>query len=135
MMMSIVDPFETFNREFDRMFPAKVAATAKPSYPPYNLIEWTPEKFTLEFAVAGFNQEQIDISVEKGILIVKGEQEEEAGEINYLHKGIAARKFVRKFELPEYVEVSEASLTNGILSIELVKEIPEEEKPKKITIK
>lgn len=135
MMMSLVDPFETFNREFDRMFPKTVTATTKPSYPPYNLIEWSPERFSLEFAVAGFTKEQIDISVEKSVLVVKGEQEEEAGEINYLHKGIAARKFVRKFELPEYVEISEAKLENGILSIELVKEIPEEDKPKKIEVK
>lgn len=133
-MMSIVDPFETFTREFDRMFPKTVTATTTPSYPPYNLIEWTPEQFSLEFAVAGFTKDQIDISVEKGILSVKGEQEDEAAEINYLHKGIAARKFVRKFELPEHVEVSDAKLENGILSIELVKEIPEEEKPKKISI-
>jgi len=133
-MMSILDPFETFNREFDRMFPKTVTATAKPSYPPYNLIEWTPESFSLEFAVAGFTKNQIDISVDKGVLTVKGEQEEEAAEISYLHKGIAARKFVRKFELPEYVEVAKANLENGILTIDLIKEIPEEEKPKKVAI-
>lgn len=133
-MMSIVDPFETLSREFDRMFPTTVTTTTKPSYPPYNLIQWNTERFSLEFAVAGFTKDQIDISVEKNVLTVKGEQEDEAGEINYLHKGIAARKFVRKFELPEHVEIFEAKLENGILSIELVKEIPEEDKPKKITI-
>ena len=133
-MMSIVDPFETFSREFDRMFPKTVTATTKPSYPPYNLIEWNPERFSLEFAVAGFAKDQIDISVEKGVLTVKGEQEEEAGDINYLHKGIATRKFIRRFELPEHVEIFEAKLENGILIIDLIKEVPEEAKPKKISI-
>lgn len=132
--MSIVDPFETINREFDRMFP-KVATTHKPSYPPYNLIQWNTERFSLEFAVAGFSKDQVDISVEKGVLTVTGEQTEEAADINYLHKGIAARKFVRKFVLPEHVEISEAKLENGILVIDLIKEIPEEAKPKKIAIK
>lgn len=132
--MSIVDPFETFSREFDRMFPKTVTATTKPSYPPYNLIEWNPERFSLEFAVAGFTKDQIDISVEKGVLTVKGEQEEEAGDINYLHKGIATRRFVRRFELPEHVEIFEAKLENGILIIDLIKEIPEEAKPRKISI-
>ena len=133
-MMSIVDPFETFSREFDRMFPKTVTATTKPSYPPYNLIEWNPERFSLEFAVAGFAKDQIDISVEKGVLTVKGEQEEEAGDINYLHKGIATRKFIRRFELPEHVEIFEAKLENGILIIDLIKEIPEEAKPRRISI-
>ena len=132
--MSIVDPFETFSREFDRMFPKTVTATTKPSYPPYNLIEWNPERFSLEFAVAGFTKDQIDISVEKGVLTVKGEQEEEAGDINYLHKGIATRKFIRRFELPEHVEIFEAKLENGILIIDLIKEVPEEAKPRKISI-
>ena len=132
--MSIVDPFETFSREFDRMFPKTVTATTKPSYPPYNLIEWNPERFSLEFAVAGFAKDQIDISVEKGVLTVKGEQEEEAGDINYLHKGIATRKFIRRFELPEHVEIFEAKLENGILIIDLIKEIPEEAKPRRISI-
>lgn len=134
-MMSIVDPFETFSREFDRMFPKTVTATTKPSYPPYNLIEWNPERFSLEFAVAGFAKDQIDISVEKGVLTVKGEQEEEAGDINYLHKGIATRKFIRRFELPEHVEIFEAKLENGILIIDLIKEVPEEAKPRKISIR
>jgi len=134
-MMSITDPFETINREFDRMFPV-VARTHKPvGYPPYNLIQWNTERFSLEFAVAGFSKDQIDISVEKGVLSVTGEQTEEAADINYLHKGIAARKFVRKFELPEHVEISEAKLENGILIIDLIKEVPEEAKPKKISIK
>ena len=132
--MSIVDPFETFSREFDRMFPKTVTATTKPSYPPYNLIEWNPERFSLEFAVAGFTKDQIDISVEKGVLTVKGEQEEEAGDINYLHKGIATRRFIRRFELPEHVEIFEAKLENGILIIDLIKEVPEEAKPRKISI-
>lgn len=133
--MSYMDPFGTLGREIDRMFPKTVTAANNISYPPYNLIQWNPERYSLEFAVAGFNKDQIDISVEKGVLCVCGEQTEEAADINYLHKGIAARKFVRKFQLPEYVEIYDAKLENGILSIDLVKEIPEEQKPRKIEIK
>lgn len=129
-MMAYLDPFETFNK----MFPKTVTATNNPSYPPYNLIQWNPERYSLEFAVAGFTKDQIDISVEKGILGVIGTQEEEVGDINYLHKGIAARRFVRRFQLPEHVEIAEAKLENGILVIDLIKEVPEEQKPRKIEI-
>lgn len=134
-MMAYIDPFETLGRELDRMFPKTVTPTTRPSYPPYNLIQWNTERFSLEFALAGFTKDQIDISVEKGILSVTGEQPEEAGDINYLHKGIATRKFIRRFELPEHVEISEAKLENGILIIDLIKEVPEEAKPRKINIK
>jgi len=132
-MMSILDPFETLSREFDKMFPATPTAKSA-SYPPYNLIQYTPEHFAMEFAVAGFSKDELDVSVEKNVLIIKGEQEEEAADIPYVHKGIAARRFVRKFSLPEYVEVFEPKLENGILSIDLVKVVPEEDQPKKLEI-
>lgn len=135
MMMSRLDPFETLNREFERMFPKTVTPSNKPSYPPYNLIQYTPDYFAMEFAVAGFTKDQLDVTVEKNVLVIKGEQEEEAGDIPYLHKGIAARKFLRKFQLPEHMEVTDPKLENGILTIDLVKIVPEDEKPKRLEIK
>lgn len=135
MMMSYLDPFETLGREIDKMFPSTVTSRNKPSYPPYNLIQYTPEYFSMEFAVAGFSKDQLDITVEKNVLVIKGEQEEEAADIPYVHKGIATRKFVRKFQLPEHIEVAGPKLENGILTVDLVKVVPEEEKPKKLEIK
>jgi molecular chaperone IbpA len=128
--MVITDPFAILGREFDKVFAQPVKAT----YPPYNINKISDDHLVLEFAVAGFNRGGIDISVEKDILTVKGEREEDEG-ANYIYKGIAARKFLRSFTLPEYFEVDRASITDGILYIDLYKNVPEEKKPKKITIK
>lgn len=130
--MVINDPFSAIlGREFDKMFAQPVKAT---QYPPYNINKISEEHYVLEFAVAGFNKGGIDISVEKNILTVKGERQEDEG-ANYIHKGIAGRKFSRSFSLPEYFEVERASMEDGILYIDLYKHVPEEKKPKKITIK
>ena len=120
-----VDPFATF----DRMF---ASTTPKPTYPPYNVVKINEDKFVMEFAAAGFSKEDIDISVERGIITIKGEKNDEEKE--YLHKGIAARKFIRSFTLPEYFEVDKAGMKDGILYVDLIRNIPEEKKPKKITI-
>lgn len=103
------------------------------NYPPYNINKISDEHYVLEFAVAGFNQKGIDISVEKDILTVKGERQEDE-DANYVYKGIAGRKFKRSFNLPEYFEVDRASMIDGILYIDLYKHVPEDKKPKKITI-
>jgi molecular chaperone IbpA len=135
--MVITDPFAILGREFDKVFVphAKTfASTVKATYPPYNINKISDDHIVLEFAVAGFNRGGIDISVEKDILTVKGEREEDEG-ANYIYKGIAARKFSRSFTLPEYFEVDRASITDGILYIDLYKNVPEEKKPKKIIIK
>lgn len=128
-MMStyITDPFATL----DRMF--AVAKNTTPSYPPYNVNKISDEHFVLEFALAGFNKAGIDISVEKDVLTVKGERHEDK-DANYIHKGIAGRKFSRSFSLPEYFEVDRASMIDGILYIDLYKRVPEEKKPKQIAI-
>jgi molecular chaperone IbpA len=129
--MVITMPFGGLGLDIEKFFST---TSNTPAYPHYNIIQWTPERFSLEFAVAGFSKDQIDISAERSVLTVSGKQEDEAADINYLHKGISSRKFIRKFQLPEHVEIYEAKLENGILSIDLVKEIPEEAKPKKISI-
>jgi len=91
------------------------------------------DRYTITIAVAGFGQEEIDIDVEKGVLSVRGKKTAEE-ERNYLYQGIANRSFERKFNLADYVEVTGARLDNGLLVIDLVKEIPEAMKPRKIPI-
>jgi molecular chaperone IbpA len=88
----------------------------------------------LEFAVAGFKKDDISITVEKNALVIKSAKED-ADHKEYLHKGIAARKFTRSFTLPEYFEVDGATVDNGILYINLIRNIPEEKKPKVIKVK
>jgi molecular chaperone IbpA len=132
MMASLYvkDPFMTFGQDIDRMFNAPLQKT---NYPPYNVRKVDDEHFVMEFAVAGFKKEDISISVEKSILTVKGELAED-NEAEYLYKGIAGRKFVRSFSLPEFFEVERAGMSDGILYVDLYKDVPEEKKPKNITI-
>lgn len=121
--------FGSLAQEIEKAF----ATTNTGNYPPYNINKISDEHFVLEFAVAGFNQKGINISVEKDVLTVKGERQEDDG-ANYVYKGIAGRKFTRSFSLPEYFEVERASMTDGILYIDLYKRIPEDKKPKTISI-
>ena len=116
-------------QEFEKAFPV----TSTSSYPPYNIVKVNDEKFVMEFAVAGFKKDEISINTEKDVLSIKAEKPE-TDEKEYLHKGIAARKFSRKFSLPEYFEVESAGFEDGILYIDLIKNVPEEKKPKTITI-
>ena len=104
------------------------------NYPPYNLIKTGIETYLIELAVAGFNEEDFDIELHDGILTVRAEVTEPATANNYLHKGIAARSFVRKFTLADTVEVDGVSLHQGMLTVKLRNVIPEEKKPKKIPI-
>lgn len=130
-MVIFNDPFYgTLAQEFEKLFTQPTKAT----YPPYNVNKISDEHLVLEFALAGFNRAGIDISVEKDVLTIKGERQEDEG-ANYIHKGIAARKFTRSFNLPEYFEVDRASMIDGILYVDLYKHVPEDKKPKKITIK
>ena len=102
-------------------------------YPPYNIEVLEEDRYAITLAVAGFTQDDIDIDVEKGVLSVRGKKAEDT-EHNYLYQGIANRAFERKFNLADYVEVRGARLENGLLAIDLVKEIPEAMKPRKIAI-
>ncbi|MGY8786322.1 MAG: Hsp20 family protein [Pseudomonadales bacterium] len=107
----------------------------QPSYPPYNIELLETDKYQITMAVAGFEETELDIQTEKGTLTVAGEKAgEEATNRNYLHQGIAARNFQRRFQLADHVEVTGARMAHGLLYIDLVREIPEAMKPKKITI-
>ena len=123
-------PFSNLAQEFEKVFSEPIKAT---QYPPYNLNKISDDHYVLEFAVAGFNKAGIDISVENNLLTVKGERHEDEG-ANYVYKGIAARKFSRSFSLPEYFEVDRASMIDGILYIDLYRHVPEEKKPKNISV-
>ena len=107
---------------------------AHQSYPPYNLVKIDDDNYQLSLAIAGFNKNEVSVSVENGSLIVKGEKKEES-EKQVLHKGIATRKFTRTFALGEYMEVDRAEMADGILDIFVERNIPEEKKPKTIKIK
>lgn len=106
-----------------------------PSFPPYNIEVTGENRYAITLAVAGFELNDLDIQVERGLLSVRGKK---AGDNNeerkYLHQGIATRSFERKFSLADHVEVTGAQLTNGLLTVNLMKEIPEVMKPKTIAI-
>lgn len=102
-------------------------------YPPYNIEMLDENRYAITLAVAGFDRSEIDISVEQGVLSVRGRKADEQ-ERKYLHQGIANRAFERKFSLADHVEVTGADLSNGLLTVSLVKEIPEAMKPRKIEI-
>jgi molecular chaperone IbpA len=127
------DPFFIgFNRELSRLNTAH--KTNSQSYPPYDLIKLDEDTYKISLAVAGFSKEDIDVSVDNGTLIIKGEIVD-VEDVEVVHKGIASRKFVRSFALGEYMEVTSAELKDGMLHIHVVRIVPEEKKPKTIKIK
>lgn len=123
---------------FDRLVPMLDTAmsAASDGYPPYNIEVIDQTHYAITLAVAGFDGEELDLKVENNTLIVRGDKRhgDKDSDRNYLHVGIANRSFERKFQLAEYVEVTKADLRNGLLTIDLVKEIPEAMKPKSIAI-
>jgi molecular chaperone IbpA len=107
---------------------------AKQSYPPYDIIEQWDDDYILKLAAAGFSKEDLQITLKDGTLVITGEKTEE-DRSSYIHKGIAMRNFTRTFALGEYMEVVSAEMENGVLIVNIKREIPEEKKPKQITIK
>ena len=114
------------------------AQQANTNYPPYNIVKHSEDAFAIELAVAGFREGDIKITLEKNVLTIKGEQtvslDELEKEVEYVHRGISARNFDRTFTLADYVEVLGAKAENGILTIELERQVPEEQKPKTVAI-
>ena len=128
------DPFLIgFTREVDRLNSlSKTNSTV--AYPPYNVIKFDEDTYALDLAVAGFDKSDIDISVKDNTLIIKGDKKPVDEDGEYVYRGIATRKFTRSFALGEYMEVEEANVKNGILSIYILRVVPEEKKPKQISI-
>lgn len=110
------------------------ADSGKDSYPPYNIEVLEENHYAIRLAVAGFTSDEINIQLEQGVLTIRGEKTTDEEQRQYLYQGIANRSFERKFNLAEYIEVTDAELVNGLLSIRLVKELPEAMKPRQITI-
>ena len=127
------DPFFIgFNRELGRLNTAH--KTNSQTYPPYDLLKLDEDTYRISLAIAGFSREDINISVDNGTLIIKGELVEVI-DAEVVHKGIAGRKFVRSFALGEYMEVTGAEMKDGMLHINVDRIIPEDKKPKTIEIK
>ena len=106
-----------------------------PSYPPYNIELQGENQYRITMAVAGFAENELEIEVKGDALLVTGRKEKEkADERKYLYQGIAARGFERRFQLADHVKVMAAHLEHGLLHVDLVREIPEEMKPRKISI-
>jgi len=103
-------------------------------YPPYNIEVVEENNYAITIAVAGFKEAELELQVENGVLSVRGKKDSPDDAKNYLHQGIASRSFERKFNLADHIEVVDAKLADGLLSVHLVKEIPEAMKPKKISI-
>jgi molecular chaperone IbpA len=120
---------------FDRVLHKMQNSTpGQTNYPPYNIVKLDEDRYTIELAVAGFDEDEIDVSIKEGVLEVIAEKATHRDEGEYLHKGISARAFRRAFTLSDTIIVNGADLVNGILSIELENVIPEEKKPRKINI-
>lgn len=104
------------------------------SYPPYNIEKLGEDRYRIVMAVAGFGPEDLEIVAEPNLLSIRGRRKEQEG-VTYLHRGIAGRAFERRFQLADYVRVQDARLENGLLTVELVREVPEALRPRKIEIR
>ena len=123
---------------FDRMMNMLDAAhrvdESALSYPPYNIEKTGEDAYRIVMAVAGFGEGDLDVTVKETSLVIAGKKETAETESKFLHRGIATRAFERRFDLADHIKVTGAKLENGLLYIELVRELPEAKKPKTITI-
>jgi len=130
-------PYRRSTVGFDRLFDfLESASRAEPdNYPPFDLEKMSDDSYRITIAVAGFKREEIDIVAHQNMLTITGRRSEQKGrDGSFLHMGIANRAFERRFELADFVQVTSAELADGLLTIELAREIPEAMKPRKISI-
>lgn len=123
-----------FDRLFSLLDSVAGGENAAPGYPPYNIERTDENAYRITVAVAGFGESDLSIEVKENALTVKGEKAPAESQAQVLHQGIAGRAFERRFQLAEHVQVTGASLENGLLHIELVREVPEAKKPRQIPI-
>jgi len=120
---------------FNDLFESAARNEAGSSYPPYNVEKHGDDHYRIVVAAAGFQEQDLDLQVEKGVLtVIGGKRESAAAEVTYLHQGIAQRAFKLSFRLADHIEVKSAGLANGLLSIDLLRIVPEEAKAKRIPI-
>ena len=122
-----------FDRVFDLLEDASKLATVD-NWPPYDIVRTGEDQYRIAMAVAGFSPQELDVTAEPNLLIVSGRKQANEDEAQFLHRGIAQRMFERRFELADHVKIAGANLENGLLTIELVREIPEAMKPRRIEI-
>ncbi len=130
-------PYRRSTVGFDHLFDLlenKVRQNAGDNYPPFNIERRGDEEYRITLAVAGFRPDDIDITAQQNLLTVQGRKRDDSPEGQMLHVGIANRGFERRFELADYVRVENADLADGLLTIDLVREVPEAMKPKKIEV-
>jgi len=131
-------PYRRTTVGFDRLFDLlerQARAQTGDNYPPFNIERRGNDQYRITLAVAGFKPDEIDITAQQNLLVVKGNKPEAEADANqFLHVGIANRGFERRFELADFVRVDDADLADGLLTIDLVREVPEAMKPKKVLI-
>ncbi len=123
--------FDTMFDQMERRFANQVSN----NYPPFNILKWNEDQYEIQIAITGFEKEEIRVEVERNQLSVFGESKEMSlGETMYLHRGLATRDFEKTFTLAEHIEVKLAEIRNGMLRIQLFRNVPESEKPRIIDI-
>lgn len=130
-------PYRRSTVGFDRLFDlleGQARQGAGDNYPPFNIERRGEDAYRITLAVAGFRPEDLDITAQQNLLIVQGRKRDEHSDGEMLHVGIANRGFERRFELADFVRVDDAKLADGLLAIDLVREVPEAMKPKKIAV-
>lgn len=131
-------PYRRSTVGFDRLFDLieNSARLQQDNYPPFNIERLSEDRYRVTLAVAGFKAEEIDITAQQNLLQISGHKDDVTQEdrAKFLHLGIANRNFERRFELADFVRVEAANLADGLLSVELVREIPDAMKPRKIAI-
>jgi len=124
-----------FDRLFNTLDSVNRLEDSALSYPPYNIEKVSEDAYRIVMAVAGFSEEDLDITAKENSLVISGRKDKpESEEVTFLHRGIANRAFERRFDLADHIRVTGAKLENGLLSVELVREIPEAKKPRTIAI-
>jgi molecular chaperone IbpA len=133
-----LSPYRRTTVGFDRLFDFLENASRQDqaeNYPPFDIEKLSDDRYRITLAVAGFRPEEIDVTARQNLLVVTGRKSENRSKDgNYLHMGIATRAFERRFELADFVRVEDAQMQDGLLSISLLREIPEAMKPRKIAI-
>ena len=130
-------PYRRTTVGFDRLFDlleSQVRNNAGDNYPPFNIERRDEDSYRITLAVAGFRERDLDITAQQNLLTIQGKKRDETVEGEMLHVGIANRGFERRFELADFVRVANADLADGLLTIELVREVPDAMKPKKVLI-
>jgi len=119
---------------FNDLFETALRNEPGSSYPPYNVEKHGDDQYRIVVAAAGFQEEDLDLQVEKGVLTISGGKRDTDESVTFLHQGIAQRAFKLSFRLADHIEIKDAALRNGLLSIDLLRVIPEEAKAKRIPI-